>query len=182
MTQKLKSRGAPRGNHDPVTSVGKNARTHGFYAHRLDPSEARALKAADTYDLSEEIALLRLHMRRLNLASQNETDPQKLERVLRTISMASIAIARLLRAQLFAHPDAVKDETLAEEIGRIAEEVRQELAARPPTDGRASDPAGSIFPPGCRHPGFCLHPEKCTGAGQCLVDIQYGLLEPVEAG
>ena len=56
----------------------------------------------DTYDLSEEIALLRLYMRRLNLASQDETDPQKLERTLRTLSLASIAITRLFRAQLLA--------------------------------------------------------------------------------
>jgi hypothetical protein len=122
--------GAPKGNH--------NALKHGFYSTRFSasgqpPSRALASGPSDepnTLDLSDEITLLRLSIARVvNLTPPEETLDSARE-TLRLLCLASTAISRLVRAQYLIHGQ--EGETISEYIGRIAEEVRHEMAGDVP--------------------------------------------------
>lgn len=84
----------PQQQDAPPTGVG-------FYGDEFTRVEARDLGAAVSTGLQDEIALLRVAMRRLftyaNLSQ--ETDPQAWAKVLNSLSGASARLSTLLRTQ-----------------------------------------------------------------------------------
>jgi hypothetical protein len=119
--------GAPIGN--------QNARKHGLYSER----PAVPLPGAPP-DITADIANLREYMQRFADSAAGFTTPQDLAFVIRHLTVASLGLARLIRTQLFANPPDPKRDALQEEIGRIAEEVRQQW-----------EPDGRVICPNCQN-------------------------------
>lgn len=80
----------------------------------------------ESASLQAEINLLRELVHQVGALAEAHGPVNEQVRLLDAVGRACGHLARLLRAQ----EDLGEEESLAEEIGRIAEEVRQELAAR----------------------------------------------------
>lgn len=117
MTQSTRKRGAPRGN--------QNARVHGFYSTLIRPEDADNLKFIASVDVSSEIELIRLHLRRLMETTDQPNTLAEHMNLLRVISLATHSLARLVRAQNFTHSDS----ELIEEVHRVADIVRAKMEA-----------------------------------------------------
>ena len=113
--------GAPLGN--------TNALKHGFYSRRFRKSEQTDLETASFTGLQEEIALLRVCIRRvIEWGSRIESFPDALS-FLRVISLATASLSRLIRTQEgLAGPDA--NQLLLQAV----EEVAREMGITPPLD------------------------------------------------
>ena len=116
--------GAPSGN--------TNALKHGFYSSRFTVPDQDSLEDVATLDLSSEITLLRLYIARVVNLTPTDEDLDSARETLRLICLASTAISRLVRSHFLVKGSA--HDELREEIGRIAEEVRLEMAAREDQD------------------------------------------------
>lgn len=113
-----KSRGAQPGNH--------NALKHGFYSHRFNRLELSDLDAALGDGLEDEIALLRVIIRRV-FECANDEEKQNLDqwsRTLNTLGAASTRLAALIRTQqvVSGGGSSVLD-LLSEAIGGVAHEL-----------------------------------------------------------
>ena len=82
---------------------------------------------ADSPSLRAEINLLRELVHQVGALAEAGGPVNEQVRLLDAVGRACGHLARLLRAQ----EELGEEESLAEEIGRIAEEVRKEMAARP---------------------------------------------------
>lgn len=100
----------------------------GFYGDEFTRVEARDLGAAVSTGLQDEIALLRVAMRRLftyaNLSE--ETDPQAWAKVLNSLSGASARLSTLLRTQRELG-GSEKDEIMAA-LNQALKEVNEGLS------------------------------------------------------
>jgi len=113
-----RKKGAPYGNW--------NALKHGFYSKRFKPLELSDLDTALGEGLEDEIALLRVIIRRVFEYADDE-DSQDLDtwcRTLNTLSAASSRLAALLRTQqsVCGGSTSVLD-LLSEAIGGISHEL-----------------------------------------------------------
>ena len=117
--------GAPLGN--------QNARKHGLYSVRT----AKELPVGPP-DLNAEITTLRRYIASLDAASVYLTTPQEIAFTLRTLTVATLGLSRLVRTQIFAHPPDPQRDELGDEIVSVAEEVRQQM-----------EPEGQVQCPNC---------------------------------
>jgi hypothetical protein len=104
--------GAPAGN--------RNALKHGFYSAQYRRRDLTDLDVYQPAGLSDEINLLRVHIRRVvELGAEIDQLPQSID-LLRVLCLASTSLTRLLKAHAFlaAGPD---------EIGLAIQEVYNEL-------------------------------------------------------
>ena len=113
-----KRRGAPDGNW--------NALKHGFYSKRYKPLEIQDLDTALGDGLEDEIALVRVIIRRV-FEYANDDDKQTLDqwsRTLNTLGAASTRLAALIRTQqvISGGGSSVLD-LLSEAIGGISHEL-----------------------------------------------------------
>ena len=92
----------------------------GFYAGELHPGEMDDLEAARTTGLLEEIAMLRMTMRRTMAMARDLEKLDELLEVLKALSAASGRLASLVRAQVEvsgkrgSEMEALLERTLAE--------------------------------------------------------------------
>jgi hypothetical protein len=92
-------RGAPRGNH--------NAVKHGFYSRQFHRSDIQDLNNHQFIGLNDEIDLLRVSIRRVMDRYKTDATLEESLEILRTISLASICLTRLLRTnKLIAEPES----------------------------------------------------------------------------
>lgn len=83
-----KGRGAPNGN--------KNALRHGFYARNLGAVSPAKLDEFELRNLMGEVAMLKDYMHILYNKNLESTDPIVLTETLRALSLAGMALSRLL--------------------------------------------------------------------------------------
>ena len=114
-------RGAPAGN--------LNAVKHGFYARQFHKADIRDLEDDQTGSLDSEIKLMRVFIRRVLESSDARLPfPQSIE-LLRALSLASIAINRLIRTQhLLRDPNASLLE-LQNALASMIEDMEKEYQA-----------------------------------------------------
>jgi len=110
-------RGAQPGN--------ANALKHGFYSRAWRASDRHSVEQLGTRGLEEEVALLRVYIRRLIEMDQEDADLKTLQDLVRTLSLACQTIQRMLKAQGELHKD--DDSELRQVINRAILEVTQEL-------------------------------------------------------
>jgi uncharacterized protein YjcR len=118
MNNTRRKRGAPNGNW--------NAFKHGFYSKRFKPLEIQDLDTAMGDGLEDEIALLRVIIRRV-FEYADDDDKQTLDqwsRTLNTLGAASTRLAALIRTQqvVSGGGSSVLD-LLSEAIGGISHEL-----------------------------------------------------------
>jgi uncharacterized protein YjcR len=118
MNNTIRKRGAPSGNW--------NAFKHGFYSKRFRPLEIQDLDTALGDGLEDEIALLRVIIRRV-FEYADDDDKQTLDqwsRTLNTLGAASTRLAALIRTQqvVSGGGSSVLD-LLSEAIGGISHEL-----------------------------------------------------------
>jgi hypothetical protein len=110
-----------------------NALKHGFYSHRFNNLELADLGTALSDGLTDEIALLRVIIRRV--FEYADTDAQSLDtwsQALNTLGAASTRLAGLLRTQqLIAGDNGDVISVLSQAIGEVAHDLG------------LSDPAGN---------------------------------------
>jgi len=140
----VRCRGAQPGN--------KNAMKHGYYARRLPPEERKDVHEAARVALDQEILILRVFIRRVLAMGAAAQDTAESLSCLRAISMAAMAINRLVRTQVqLIQPhenDGVFHQALEEallEIGLQAENPDPREAAQEGTSLGLFNPGG-IWP------------------------------------
>lgn len=130
MPPKKRGPGAPPGN--------TNALKHGFYSRRFNQVELADLEEVNDGDLEDEIALLRVSMRRVIEWSHDIKSFSDAVSYLRVIAMASASLSRLVRARhvmgTYVQPDPLF-EVLAEldaeqEAERQIEQTAKDIARR----------------------------------------------------
>ena len=82
-------RGAPRGNH--------NALKHGFYSRLFNTRDKADLSETRPGSVDDEIALLRVTIRRLLESSRDIDDFVRLSELNRGLCLATLTLARLIR-------------------------------------------------------------------------------------
>ncbi|MEM5776489.1 MAG: hypothetical protein AAGU05_15910, partial [Anaerolineaceae bacterium] len=103
----------------------RRKRRHGFYSRAWQLAGASGLEPLNPRSLEEEVALLRLYMRRLVEADQAETDLKTMQELIRTLSVACQTIVRLVKAQSGLHRD--EDGELQQALDQAIREVTREF-------------------------------------------------------
>ena len=112
-----RKRGAQPGN--------LNALKHGFYSRRFTASEAEDLEARLCEGISDEVAMLRVVVRRLfDASSDDDQDLEKLMTTINTLGMAAIRIGSLLRLQ---HMLGAKEDDTTSVINQALKDIAKEL-------------------------------------------------------
>ncbi len=88
ISQPKRSRGAPNGN--------KNALRHGFYARQLGTVSPAKLDEFELRNLMGEVSMIKDYMHILYNKNLESTDPIVLTETLRALSLAGMAVSRLL--------------------------------------------------------------------------------------
>ena len=91
--KKKRKKGTQQGN--------LNALKHGFYSRQFQERELMDLEEIDAEGLENEIAMLRVMMRRLMERINNCEDLEQLNAVVGTLGMASSRLASMLRTESF---------------------------------------------------------------------------------
>ena len=110
-------RGAQPGN--------TNALKHGFYSRTWKLSDTNGLDKLKSKSLDEEVALLRVYIRRLIEMEQDDADLQTVQDLVRTLSLACQTILRMLKAQTELHED--DESELRQVIDQAIREVTHEM-------------------------------------------------------
>src|SRR5512135_1713917 len=84
-------RGAPLGN--------LNALKHGFYARQFKKADLAGLENCDFEGLKDEIAMLRIYIRRLIQQGSESSDLYETAGILRILCLATTSLTRLIRTQ-----------------------------------------------------------------------------------
>ncbi|MCI0520531.1 MAG: hypothetical protein L0Z70_09785 [Chloroflexi bacterium] len=109
-------RGAQPGN--------TNAVSHGFYSRRLKKRDTAGVDDITITDLSAEIALFRIQIRRVVELSQGNDEPIFALAMLRALSIASHSLARLVTVQNLIHPPGSDmSNALTEAMNEVIEEL-----------------------------------------------------------
>lgn len=117
---KKRSRGAQPGN--------LNALKHGFYSRQFRSRECIDLDALLSIDLTDEIHLLRILIRRAMELSENTEDIDECLAVLKATSMASARITTMLRVQKLLGQAGDINELISRAIADVVQEL--DLARR----------------------------------------------------
>lgn len=102
-----------------------NALKHGFYSQRFSPLELRDLECALANGLEDEIALLRVTIRRVfDLANEEGEDAETWFKALSTLGLASTRLAGLVRTQKMIQGDSSSVATaLTQALGEVCDEL-----------------------------------------------------------
>jgi hypothetical protein len=102
-----------------------NALKHGFYSQRFSPLELRDLDIALTDGLDDEIALLRVTIRRVfDLASAEGENYDIWFKALATLGLASTRLAGLVRTQKLIKGDTSSvASALSQALGEVCDEL-----------------------------------------------------------
>jgi hypothetical protein len=112
-----------RGRHRGGQPGNFNALKHGFYSRIFQDREAIELEAMLDSDLKDEIAMLRVVIRRV---LQYSEEPESLEdavRVLSAISTASARLASLLRVQKMLGGAGEATDAISEALTQIVQDL-----------------------------------------------------------
>ena len=129
-------RGAPPGN--------LNALKHGFYARQFKKAELTGLEQCDFDGLNDEIAILRVYIRRLIQQGSDTTDLYETAGILRILCLATASLTRLIKTQHFLVSGG--EDPLMSDLRRALDEVTQELengtfpSSLPPSSPPSPDP------------------------------------------
>jgi len=117
MDERKRTRGAQPGN--------TNALKHGFYSRRFNPLEVDDLDAALHEGVEDEIALLRVTIRRVfDLASEEGEDTETWFKALSTLGLASTRLAGLVRTQKIIQGDSSSvASALSQALGEVCDEL-----------------------------------------------------------
>ena len=96
-----KTRGAPTGN--------RTALKHGFYSRAWRTRDRKDLQSTHQINLTEEIDLMRVSIRRLAESISTAPSTLELSTFLRTLSLAFVSLNRMVRTQQQITPE--EDET-----------------------------------------------------------------------
>ena len=121
--KKRRKKGAQPGN--------LNALKHGFYSRQFQERELMDLEEIDAEGLENEIAMLRVMMRRLMERINHCEDLEQLNAVVGTLGMASSRLASMLRTESFLG----KKQGLDDEISRGSREAAIDLGIIKEEDG-----------------------------------------------
>jgi hypothetical protein len=110
-------RGAPLGN--------RNAVKHGFYLNRSQKDDLKEHEAHQFSGLTDEIVMLRVHMRRLVRAAAGIDDFYAQLDLLRVLCQATDALTRLTRTQILLSGSQEDEVTLA--LNQALDDVCKEL-------------------------------------------------------
>lgn len=101
-------------------SSKQNPSAHGFYARQFAPLEQADLQNLLVGDLHDEIAMLRVALRRVLDLSEGISDLAQAVRWLNTMSIAATRLASLLRTQrLLLGNDARLAETISQALSDV---------------------------------------------------------------
>lgn len=124
-TSPPRRRGAPLGN--------LNNFKHGFYSRRLRKRDLTGVESTDVAGLVEEIALIRVYIRRLIESFDPNGDFNDHADLLRILCVASSAITRIIRAQyLISSTGSGIDDEIAEAIRQVNAEFHAKLVPSVP--------------------------------------------------
>ena len=118
---KKRKRGAPPGN--------RNALKHGFYSGQFRQAERRAISQASNADLSEDINLLRLQIRRYLEAENNFSGALGYEShlsALRAVIQATGSLIRLVRMQYMINLQAEEWKKVEERLTALPLDLETE--------------------------------------------------------
>lgn len=113
-------RGAQPGN--------MNALKHGFYAHRFNPGELEDLNAVSPQGLKDEIALMRVIIRRAMVLSEEGRAPAEVMEALDKVGMAAQRLANMLRTQKTLEGES---SDVGAALNRALSEVVKEMGIKP---------------------------------------------------
>ncbi len=108
-----------------VRTGDARTRRQGFYSRAWKLAGATDLVPLNPCSLEEEVALLRLYIRRLVEADQAETDLKTMQDLIRTLSVACQTIVRLVKAQNGLHRD--EESELQQAVEQALREVTEEF-------------------------------------------------------
>jgi hypothetical protein len=114
----------------------RNALKHGFYAAK-SPAPPSSEETSFSIDLQTEIALIRQSMQRVLLLGEPQTYREAVD-FLRALSLASTALARLVRTHHYLYPPLSPQDSLANDIQQALKEVGRMLEAGEMPDQRPS--------------------------------------------
>jgi len=102
-----------------------NSLKHGFYSQRFSPLEAYDLNIALAEGLEDEIALLRVTIRRVfDLVSEEGEDTETWFKALSTLGLASTRLAGLVRTQKMIQGDSSSvASALSQALGEVCDEL-----------------------------------------------------------
>jgi hypothetical protein len=109
-------RGAPPGNH--------NALKHGFYTTRFKKADLTAYQTAEFTGLAEEIALLRIYIRRVVELGVGVDQLAQSINTLRALSLAIACLNRLVKTQVLL---ASSDDEISIAIREVLDELTNTL-------------------------------------------------------
>jgi hypothetical protein len=112
-------RGAQPGN--------ANAIKQGFYARQFRRAEIKDLQNLKTVELSDEISMLRVFMRRIVEKSNPDAPISEDIEILRVLSVAALSLSRLIRSQL-----VVTQSTFKDSLDDILKEVWDDMKRKDP--------------------------------------------------
>jgi hypothetical protein len=107
-----------------------NGLKHGFYASRFRRAEVAALETTQFTGLADEIALLRLYIRRVVELGAGLDDLSESLQLLRILCLAAGALTRLLKTDHLLSAGGENDLQLS--ITRAIEELQVEFNLTPP--------------------------------------------------
>lgn len=120
---------APSDNDIPRKRGGqpgnRNAVKHGFYARSWKYRDRKGLEEVDPVGLADEIALMRVCIRRLAETFTPDLPQEQQMRFMRTLSQAAYALNRMVRTQQLITPE--EESELRQVLNRALSEVTQEL-------------------------------------------------------
>jgi len=108
-----RKRGAPFGN--------RNALKHGYYSRQNPPT------TTELFSLTAEIELLRHFIHHILDLGQDTTTLPEAESLLRSLSLASATLARLVRTQHIISPPKSRDDELSSALEEALQEVCKEM-------------------------------------------------------
>jgi hypothetical protein len=105
-----------------------NALKHGLHANQPLPSKIVPAEVDPASGLHEEIAMLRVFMRRVMLESDRPMDHRELLDTMRALSLASLSIARLLKVQHLVYGESNELEAIiSQAITNVSQEMNLHL-------------------------------------------------------
>jgi hypothetical protein len=116
----------PQSKRRPGAQPGNtNALKHGFYSRRFNPLEINDLDVALREGVEDEIALLRVTIRRVfDLATQEGDDPETWCKALSTLGLASSRLAGLVRTQKLIKGDSSSvASALSQALGEVCDDL-----------------------------------------------------------
>jgi hypothetical protein len=99
----------------------------GFYSGGFEPIELRDLDSALRTGLADEIAMLRVSMRRVFELTSDPRNPGRAEKALGTLGLAATRLAKLLQVEReMTGSNSSAYEAINEAISQVLDEMRSE--------------------------------------------------------